>query len=215
MKLIRIIFLFLCPLSLLLATSDKQARKVEEISPIEDLMREHGLLSRLLLIYEAVDSRISQEQTIPLTSLQQAATLIHSFIEGYHEVLEENYIFPKFEQAKYMTDLVSVLRSQHTSGKAITNNILSYCEKNVQDKENLLQLQQLLRSFISMYRPHKAREDTVLFVAFKDLVPEKEYQRLGELFEQKEKELFGEKGFETTVQKVALIEQKLGIYTLK
>ena len=37
---------------------------------------------------------------------------------------------------------------------------------------------------------------------------------LGELFEDKEKALFGERGFEKTVDRVALIEKSLGIYDL-
>ena len=48
---------------------------------------------------------------------------------------------------------------------------------------------------LRMYRPHAAREDTVLFPAFRKLVPKKQYGELGEQFEDKEHELFGKAGF--------------------
>jgi len=41
-----------------------------------------------------------------------------------------------------------------------------------------------------------------------------EYDSLGEDFEKKEDELFGEDGFEKMVDKVGDIEKKLGIYEL-
>lgn len=65
-----------------------------------------------------------------------------------------------------------------------------------------------------MYRPHEAREDTVLFPAIRRIVSRHEYAALGEEFEKKEHALFGEDGFEKIVESVAAIEKGLGIYEL-
>jgi hemerythrin-like domain-containing protein len=65
-----------------------------------------------------------------------------------------------------------------------------------------------------MYRPHEAREDTVLFPAFRIIVSQHEYDLLGEEFERNEKKRFGEDGFETMINRVADIEKQLGIYEL-
>ena len=67
-----------------------------------------------------------------------------------------------------------------------------------------------MRQFIRMYEPHAAREDTVLFPAFAELVSEKELRALMETFEQKEKALpLGD--FEKMVADVAAIEKAFGI----
>jgi hypothetical protein len=71
-----------------------------------------------------------------------------------------------------------------------------------------------VEAFVRMYRPHAAREDTVLFPAFRKLVPEKQYAELGERFEDKEHALFGESGFRGVVDQVAELEKALGIYDL-
>ena len=65
-----------------------------------------------------------------------------------------------------------------------------------------------------MYRPHEAREDTVLFPALRQIVSKSEFDALGEEFEKKEHALFGEEGFEKIVDRVASIEKALGIYEL-
>src|SRR6266498_3051052 len=65
----------------------------EEVTPAEDLMREHGLLRRILLIYDEVESRIAQQKEFPPDAVTNSAKIIHSFIEQYHEKLEEDYLF--------------------------------------------------------------------------------------------------------------------------
>ena len=62
-----------------------------------------------------------------------------------------------------------------------------------------------------MYRPHAAREDTLLFPAFRDVVGRSAYHELGEQFEDKEHELFGENGFQNNVAEIARLEAALGI----
>jgi hypothetical protein len=59
-----------------------------------------------------------------------------------------------------------------------------------------------------------SREDTVLFHALYKVVGAKEVKNLGEQFEEKEHQLFGEDGFEKAVDEVAAIEKQLGIYDL-
>ena len=81
-------------------------------------------------------------------------------------------------------------------------------------EEDSEQLIKLLNDFNVMYRPHEAREDTILFPALREIITESEYFALGEDFEDKEHELFGEDGFEKEVEKVATLEKQLGIYEL-
>jgi hypothetical protein len=63
-----------------------------------------------------------------------------------------------------------------------------------------------------MYEPHKAREDTVLFPAFRKIVSKHEYDALGEEFEKKERQFFQGDGFEKNVDTVAGLEKRLGTY---
>jgi len=65
-----------------------------------------------------------------------------------------------------------------------------------------------------MYRPHEAREDTVLFPALRKILPAKEIEELGERFEKEEHRVVGGEGFEKAVEQVAEIEKQLGIYEL-
>jgi len=129
--------------------------------------------------------------------------------------LEEDFLFPRFEKANQLTNLVKVLRKQHKAGRILTDVILQFAKmKSLTNTDETQKLIILLGDFNGMYRPHEAREDTVLFPAMRKIVSEDEYFALGEDFEDREHELFGEDGFETMVEKVANIEKQLGIYDL-
>jgi hypothetical protein len=65
-----------------------------------------------------------------------------------------------------------------------------------------------------MYRPHAAREDTELFPLLRGIVSPHEYDAMAEDFERKEHQLFGADGFEMMVQRVAGLEQSIGINDL-
>lgn len=190
-------------------------KKEEEVSPTEDLMREHGLLNRILLVYDHTEMRLNQKQDFDPAVLASAADIIKRFVEEYHEKLEEAYLFPRFRKANKLTDLVSVLLTQHEAGRQVTSRIQQLA--NASTMKNADQRKQLaghLHAFIRMYRPHEAREDTVLFPALHQIVSKNEFDSLGEEFEKKEDQLFGEGGFEHMVDKVAGLEKTLGIYDL-
>jgi hemerythrin-like domain-containing protein len=187
----------------------------EEVGPAEDLMREHGILKRVLLVYGEVIRRIETDQELPPETIMDSAKIIRNFIEDYHEKLEEDFLFPRFRKAGKLVDLVEVLLQQHQGGRKLTDITMRFATnqalKNADDRRKLVDS---LRQFVRMYNPHEAREDTVLFPEFRKIVSRHEYDSLGEDFEKKEDELFGEDGFEKMVDKVGEIEKKLGIYEL-
>jgi hemerythrin-like domain-containing protein len=190
----------------------QEGEEEEQVSPAEDLMREHGVLKRVLLIYGEGLRRIEANEDLPPQALADSAQIIRSFIEDYHEKLEENFLFPRFEKAKQLVDLVQVLREQHQAGRRVTDITLRLATlQGLKNPDERTKLADSMHQFIRMYNPHEAREDTVLFPAFRKLVSAHEYDALGEDFENKEHELFGEDGFEKMVEKVSGIEKQLGI----
>jgi hypothetical protein len=58
----------------------KDEEKETEVGPPEDLMREHGVLKRVLLIYGEVLRRIDSKQDFPPEALADAARIIRSFV---------------------------------------------------------------------------------------------------------------------------------------
>ena len=201
----------------LMGQEEKKSQAVGEqgVTPGEDLMQEHGVLKRILLVYGEAVRRLEANQDLPPEPIADSATIIREFVEDYHEKLEENFLFPRFKKANQLVDLVDVLLQQHEAGRRLTDLTKQLATNQaLKNSDDRRKIAELLRQFIRMYNPHEAREDTVLFPAFRGIVSANEFAALGEDFEKKEHELFGEDGFEKMVDRVAQIEKKLGIYEL-
>jgi hemerythrin-like domain-containing protein len=197
------------------AKEDKKEQPEDEVGATEDLMREHGVLNRILLIYEEGLRRLRDKEEVAPDVFHKPAMLVRKFVEDYHEKLEEKFIFPEFEKAKKLVDLVKVLKTQHEAGRKVTDVILrNAIADRFRKEDDRKALVHSCKEFIRMYRPHEAREDTVLFPALLKIVPAKRLKELGEQFEKEEDRLFGDEGFEKTVDQVAAIEKQLGIYEL-
>jgi hemerythrin-like domain-containing protein len=203
------------PSGIIHAAEEKTKPAEAGVTACEDLMREHGVLNRILLIYEEGLRRLRAEREVAPEIFHASASLVRKFVEDYHEKLEEKFIFPEFEKRNRMVELVNTLRRQHDAGRKLTDSILRGSESNrFGDEEARRGLVRACRAFIRMYRPHETREDTVLFPALHGLLSGPQIHELGEQFEEQEDKLFGEGGFDKTVEQVAALEKKLGIYDL-
>lgn len=199
------------------AGKEKLASQVE-VPATEDLMKEHGLLNRILLIYEEVLKRLHENKPFRFILLYEAATIVREFVEDYHEKLEEQYIFSRFEKSenKEHKELVRILKEQHDAGRQLTDCVFACIAKHKKLTPTCREvLIKNLTDFIAMYRVHEAREDTVLFPAFHELITLKEYEKLSDLFEETEEELFGEHGYEKMLAQVENIEKELEIYDIE
>ena len=190
---------------------------MSDVSPTEDLMREHGLLDRVLLIYDELAERLAPtfgsfllKSEIALT--WEAAEIIRAYIEGFHEELEEQYVFPVMK-AKGLAGLVKTLDTQHNAGREITKAIQALTRADMRGalRDQREQLADMLRSFTRMYRPHAAREDTVLFREFRDSTADVTLRELAHEFARLEHDKFGPLGFEDFLARVGVLENQLGI----
>jgi hemerythrin-like domain-containing protein len=190
------------------STADGDGELEAEVTPGEDLMQEHGVLERILLIYDEAVRRIAGGGTLDPQPVLASAQLVRRFVEDYHERLEERFVFPRLEAASREGELVATLREQHVRGRELTDVIVRLCQGPAGAGEAL---RDPLAAFVRMYRPHAAREETVLLPAFRALLDRAEYRELGEQFEDEEHERFGPRGFEDAVAEVANLEAALGL----
>lgn len=185
------------------------------LSAPEELMRDHGVVQRLGLVYDHLADRLEAGEDIQRDSLLNASQLVDEFVAGYHEYLEEKFIFPLVEDHGDFSDLVSVLRRQHLRGRSLSSRCYSLAAGgDLRDETRRGELIDAARSHTLMYRAHAAREDTDLFPALRLLLTAKEFIALREKFSQAREEKLGEASFAKISGRLAEIEKELGIHAL-
>jgi hemerythrin-like domain-containing protein len=206
------------------AATGSPAPASDGIPPDDDLMRERGVLKRVLLCYRAMTAQVQAGHPLTAAHVQNAALIIHDFIEGFHEGLEEGYVFPRLRQAgpvnSIVTSTVSTLLVQHARGRVITQYLLGQAAPATTGPAGTLsadtsaRISGAMQAFVRMYEPHEAREDTVVFPAFRRIVPAQEFADLGQHFADLEQQQFGRDEFTALVDRITAIEQALSIYDL-
>lgn len=201
------------------AQSDKveQPGSEGEVTANEDLMREHGVLRRILIVYrEAAPRIVSDPSKVDAAALAGAANLFRAFGEQYHEEkLEEQHIFPAVAKAGGpAAGLVDTLKAQHQRGREITAYILDQTKGGRIPSGQATSMAKAMLGFTRMYEAHAAREDTIIFPAFKQALGQKRYDELGEQFEEIERRQFGGDGFDMALGKIADVERALSLADL-
>jgi hemerythrin-like domain-containing protein len=180
-------------------------------------MREHGVLRRALMVYAETAPRLrSNPSSVVPDALQKTAKLFRAFGEEYHEKkLEETYIFPAVKQAGGpAAALPDVLVVQHNRGREITDYIIAVTQGAKLGATNAEPLAHALEGFVLMYQNHAAREDTIIFPAWKQTLTARQLDEIGDKFEDIEKEQFGSDGYEDAVKQIGEIEGALGLADL-
>jgi hemerythrin-like domain-containing protein len=195
--------------------TNRVAEKVPDVTPPEDLMREHGVLDRVLLIYEAAMRKFADNTDFDPSVISASAKVVQDFIENYHEKSEEDFIFPRFRKSGQLVELVETLLQQHQAGRRVTQTILQNASTSRQEGEARNRTIMSMKAFIVMYRPHAAREDTDLFPKLRSIVSAHEFDAIGEDMEKQEHQHFGEDGFEKTAAHIAELEKAVGINDLR
>ena len=188
--------------------------KEKKVGAVEDLMREHGVLRRALLVYRQSAAKLRAGTAIDPKPLRKTAQLFRDFGENYHErMLEQAHIFPALRKSQSPAGaLVATLIAQHDRGREITDYIRTVTGKGkIGDAGTLAGA---FETFELMYEAHAAREDTVVFPAWKEMLSERQLHDMGEMFEDIEHRQFGKDGFADAVKQVAAIEEALGFADL-
>lgn len=186
------------------------------VSANADLMREHGILNRVLLIYQELSRRINNRIPFPQDTLLDTAKITRDFLENFHEKMEEEYVFPYYEKANIYQDTIKTLIKQHQDGRKIIDYLLIHSSvTEVQDEVQAMVLAGYMSIFSRMFRPHEAKESSELFPLLQSLMSPEEYIKLGEQFEKIGEDMFGKNGYEILLTKLTSIEKKLNLNTLE
>ena len=197
------------------ADDDDEKHDAKEVLAVEDLMREHGVLRRSLLVYAEAASRLVNGGTpLPWDALAQTAALFRTFGEDYHErALEERHVFvPLIQAGGTNAALARTLAAQHQRGREITDYISATAKAG--RAANPIAFAKALTAFVRMYEHHAAIEDTIIFPAWKRAISAAQYDELSDQFEDLEHKMFGKDGFEDALQRIARIEQACGLSDL-
>jgi hemerythrin-like domain-containing protein len=177
-------------------------------SPTEKLLQEHGILRRILLVYEEFLGQLEHAEEHPsFSALIDTTTLLQGYVQGYHEVIEETYVFPIVEKIPSMQSLVSTLRKQHVLARQMSTDVIVSARM-----VDLKRLTTTLDALILLYQAHTAWEDTDLTIAYRSILSREGSNHLIETFNRVELDLFGPGAEADVLVQITEIERAFDIH---
>lgn len=187
----------------------------EESSPIEDLMKEHGFIELILVMYQRMIDQAAMGQAVDISVIHRSAEMLKNIVSDHHEKDEELYIFPKFIEANYIVEIIDTLKEQHDRSRIIIKEMMDLSSRGRQiDYDARKRLINLCGAFVYMYLPHIAHEDTILYPTFYDIVSADYVQDIREKMEDEEERLLGETGFRGLIGRVSELEKIVGVHDI-
>jgi len=130
-------------------------------------------------------------------------------------MLEEQHIFPLiWKQSRAMSVYADVLIEQHNRGREVTDYVLVVTKQGKISAAHAEPLAKVFEGFTLMYENHAAREDTIVFPAWKKNFTNKQLDEVSDQFEEIEHKMFGKDGFEDAEKQISAIEESLGFADL-
>lgn len=199
---------------------------MEPLSPTCDLMKEHGLLNRILLIFNEYNRRLDKGNIsqYECDNLMTIMNVIQIYLERHHEIDEEKYIFPFIRP-----ELAELLYLQHVYSRKITILIISLLANGINDNKSSFDipifpnqtrriiissrklLQSCLVTSMQNYRKHEVLEDTIAFPEARKAMSSEISKELTDKFEESEHRIGG---FDKFLKIIKDVENNLGMYRL-
>ena len=165
----------------------------------------------MLLAYRAMHDRLHRGEDLDAGVVVDAAQIIADYVESFHEGLEEAYVFPRV--AGSHAGLVRTLLTQHDRGRHLTAAILTTAAQLPSAKARTA-LGGHLATFVAMYEPHEAWEDTLIYPALRAGTDQHTLDLLAERFADLENRQYGDDALAQMLDRVTGVEQRLGIADL-
>src|SRR5205814_6159590 len=118
------------------------------------------------------------------------------------------------KQGGELQKYADILIAQHNRGREITDYVLAVTNAPKISAAHAEPLARVFDSFVLMYANHAAREDTIVFPAWKKNFSNKQLDEISDQFEDIEHKMVGRDGFEVAEKTISSIEAALGLDNL-
>jgi hemerythrin-like domain-containing protein len=184
---------------------------VEKMSATEELGFEHAMLDRILLAMDETLMMAGSPSKADLSPVNEACNMIKEVVDKHHMKIEEDEIYPKFEDTD-LSDFASTLKSQHDDMRKLVARMEDLSKTGaVRDRSEMDELKRIFNDFHKMVMAHAAWEETVLFPTMEGTWSEDELNDLRETQEEHEKKLLGKDAVNKVYGMLTDLESSAGI----
>ena len=166
----------------------------------ESLKAEHRVIEKYLVALDSLGEALLRGEDVPVSLIRETAHLIRECAHNYHQMKEEQLLFPYLKENVGESSKSSILKlvEEHGESRGHVRSLVRYIDKLEKDEtgENRMaiakQLISAARGCSSSLRRHILREDRGLFPSVEKKLTESQKRWMWEKLEEYEDERHGQ-----------------------
>jgi hemerythrin-like domain-containing protein len=177
------------------------------LGPYAVLAREHRLIERPLNVPGRICDDTWRTEKLDASAATEVLHFLRAFADGAHHPKEERVLFPAIDAKTFFPGCGLV--SEHTLGRERVRSMAEAVERSPQgDAEAGKACTRYAWSYITLLRPHIAKEDECLANVVAATFPNDERESLTQALEDIERRKIGERAFERCAAIVEVLEAR-------
>ena len=162
---------------------------------IEQLIREHDLILRMLEALEQAVTRLETGKAVPPEVFLKAVDFIQNFADRYHHAKEEDILFKRMAEKGVPVEggPIGVMLHEHNLGRQYRQALEQGARKLEQgNREAVALIVENARGYIQLLQQHILKENNVLYPMAENLIPPEIMEKMAEAFIRAGKEVIDE-----------------------
>jgi hemerythrin-like domain-containing protein len=184
---------------------------VKSMRPTDDLMDEHRVIERMLVILTKASNRLEKGQDVDSELYVDAVDFLKNFADKCHHTKEEKLLFEKMMERGVSGEVgpIAVMMREHQDGRAHVKSLdkLSKEKMSKTTREGLIKSS---RAYVDLLSKHIQKEDNVLYPLANQILDKEDQKELEKGFEEVEEKVMGPGVHERYHKMIEQWEQKYG-----
>ena len=142
--------------------------------PIEELLLEHGLHRRTLVVLERIAQAVERGGTFPRGDIAKVLGYLRGFIEEVHHGKEDTVVYPLVLELADddVAEEVGRLLWDHVATRDLLASLTMFAESSDPQEQERDGFCQMVRAYVQRMNRHMNLEERLLFPAVRKLDPE-------------------------------------------
>ena len=173
----------------------------EIVSPLDQLVADHDVIQRALVLLEDVAECLEHEQVAPENTRKWLVKFFSEFVDKYHHHKEEHGLFPLLELAGIPREggPVGIMLREHEQGREFIRAMAQTSEEGQQSARHI-------KEYISFLQAHIEKENRVLFPLANEILDDHQKQELGAIFETVKQQTLGDQRYRELLTELETME---------
>lgn len=134
-------------------------------APADELLSEHALIRRMLVILERIGERTDWGERLPAADVGELVRFFREFVEGVHHAKEQEFCYPSavLDGHEEIVEALGELTGEHEDSRGLLDGLMLFSEPDDLSRDERGDFAGLAAAYVRRMREHMQVEEESLY----------------------------------------------------